>query len=98
MDHRNHLALASSEITQANLTGAPIYGRDDDKIGTIAEVHGSGAAAEIVISVGGYLGIGAKHVRLGVDQLSLMRDENGVVHGVTTWNREEIADLPRHIG
>ncbi|MBJ2149795.1 PRC-barrel domain-containing protein [Paracoccus sp. IB05] len=96
MDHSRHTPLTHSELTEAVLTSAPIYGVDDRKVGTISHVHGSGAATQVVVDVGGFLGIGSKPVLLSVDQLNLMRDENGEVHGKTAWTKEQLKELPEH--
>ena len=39
-DHTLHTRLTDSELTEANLLGAAIYGTDDTKIGRVAHVHG----------------------------------------------------------
>lgn len=96
MDHSGHTALTREEMTEDILTGAPIYGADNVKIGVISHVHGDGAITDVVVDVGGFLGIGAKPVLLGVDQLSLMRDEAGNVHGLTSWTKDQMKDLPEH--
>ena len=96
MDHSKHITLTPSELTEPILKGAPIYGPDDEKIGTIAHVHGIGAATEVVVDVGGFLGIGAKSVSLSTDQVRMMRDEAGAVHGVTPRTKDELKALPEH--
>ena len=96
MDHSAHTPLNSSEYTNAILADAPVYGPDDEKIGTISHVHGVGRATDVVVDVGGFLGIGAKPVLLSLDYVSLMRDEGGAVHGVTSWTKNRLKDLPRH--
>lgn len=96
MDHSKHTPLTRAELTADILSGAPIYGVDDAKIGTISHVHGAGAVTDVVVDVGGFLGIGAKPVLISVDQLNLMRDEAGEVHGVTPWTKEQLKELPEH--
>lgn len=96
MDHSRHIPLDRQELNEAILADAPIYGADDRKIGTISHVHGDGAVTDVVIDVGGFLGIGSKPVLLSVDQLNLMRDEDGNVHGVTSWTKEQLKELPEH--
>ena len=73
MDHSNHARLASTELTPDILEGATIYGPDDEKIGSVDHLHGS----QVVIDVGGFLGIGAKPVAITTSQLDFMRDEDG---------------------
>lgn len=96
MDHSQHIPLMRQDLTAEVLDGAPIYGVDDEKIGTISHVHDHGSVTDVVIDVGGFLGIGSKPVLVSVDQLNLMRDENGTVHGVTNWTKDQLKDLPEH--
>ena len=96
MDHSKHTPLNPTEFTEAILKDAPIYGPDDGKIGSISHVHGMGTGTEVVVDVGGFLGIGTKPVLLKTDQVRLMRDEAGKVHGVTSWTKDQIKELPEH--
>ena len=96
MDHTNHIRLNPAELTPSLLEGATIYGADDHKVGTVSHVHGSGAASQIVLDVGGFLGIGAKPVAVHVSQLDFMRDEKGHVHAVTSWTKDELEAMPEH--
>lgn len=96
MDHGKHVRLATSELTSSNLEGATIYGPDDEKIGSVAHTHGSGASIQVVIDVGGFLGIGAKPVAVSASELDFMRDDDGTVHAVTTWTKDKLKALPEH--
>jgi hypothetical protein len=96
MDHSNHIRLREDELTEAVLTGAPIYGPGDETVGSIAHTHGSGADAKVVIDVGGFLGIGSKPVMVPARELDLMRAEDGTVHGMTRWTKDDLKALPRH--
>lgn len=96
MDHSKHTTLNQTDLTSDLLKDAPIYGPDDEKIGTIAHVHGIGAATEVVVDVGGFLGIGAKPVSLSTDHVRMMRDEKGTVHGVTARTKDDLKALPAH--
>ncbi|MTH61859.1 PRC-barrel domain containing protein [Paracoccus litorisediminis] len=96
MDHKLHQRLDASELTDAVLSGATIYGPGDETVGTVSHLHGSGAEAQAIVDVGGFLGLGAKPVALGVSQIDFMRDEGGTVHGVTHHNKEALKALPEH--
>ena len=96
MDHSKHTPLTLQDYTADVLVGAPIYGAGDVKLGKISHLHGSGATTQVVVDVGGFLGIGAKPVLLSAGQLNLMRDENGHVHGKTAWTKEQMTELPEH--
>jgi hypothetical protein len=93
MDHTNHVRLAAGELTPSILEGAKVYGADDHKVGTVDHVHGTTTA---VIDVGGFLGIGAKPVAVPLTDLDWMRDEDGDVHAVTSWTKDQLKAMPEH--
>lgn len=92
MDHSNHVRLRSDELVPEVLEGATIYGPGDEKIGSVSHLHGS----QVVIDVGGFLGIGAKPVAVTARELDFMRDEDGEVHAVTTWTKDQLKEMPEH--
>lgn len=96
MDHSKHLRLAVNELSQTTLANAVIYGPGDEKIGTVAHVHGAGQNAQVIIDVGGFLGIGAKPVAVNAREIDFMRDESGTVHAVTSWTKDQLKALPEH--
>lgn len=96
MDHTNHIRLSPTELTEAVLADATVYGADDEKIGKVSHVHGTGTGSEAVIDVGGFLGLGSKPVSVPVDQLDFMRDEDGDVHAVTSWTKDQLKEMPEH--
>jgi hypothetical protein len=96
MDHSAHTPLTSTELTPDMLEGATIYDAEDHKVGTVSHVHGMGAASQIIVDVGGFLGIGAKPVSVPVSELDFMRDEDGEVHAVTTWTKDALEAMPEH--
>lgn len=96
MDHSKHARLTSTELIPSVLEGASIYNSEDHKVGTVSHVHGSGAASQIVVDVGGFLGIGAKPVAVAASDLDFMRDEHGDVHAVTDWTKDSLKAMPEH--
>lgn len=96
MDHSKHVRLAEVELNPVILEGATIYVPNDEKIGTVSHVHGSGYASQIVIDVGGFLGIGAKPVAVLASELEFMRDKDGDVHAVTSWTKDQLKSMPEH--
>ncbi len=96
MDHSKHIRLNADELNEARLIDATVYGAGDEKIGTVSHMHGSGTGAEVIIDVGGFLGIGAKPVAVPVSQLDFMYDESGDVHAVTSWTKDDLKQLPSH--
>lgn len=96
MDHSKHIRLTDEELISSALVGATIYGPDDENIGQVSHLHGIGADSQIVIDVGGFLGIGAKPVAVPVRDLDFMRDEDGDVHAVSSWTKDELKAMPEH--
>lgn len=96
MDHSNHVRLTEAELNSTNLEGATIYGPDDENLGSVSHVHGAGTNAQVIIDVGGFLGIGAKPVAVPASQLDFMRDEDGDVHAVTSWTEDQLKAMPEH--
>jgi len=96
MDHSRHTPLSSSELTEANVMDAVVYGPGDEKVGTVSHVHGMGSGMKVVVDVGGFLGIGTKPVTLSASQLNFMRDESGTVHATTSLTKDEAKELPEH--
>ena len=96
MDHSKHVRLAAGELTPSVIEGATIYGADDHKVGSVSHMHGTGADSQVIIDVGGFLGIGAKPVAVNVRDLDFMRDEDGDVHAVTAWTKDELKAMPEH--
>ena len=96
MDHSKHVRLSDAELTSSNLDGATIYGPGDEKIGSVSHIHGAGTASRVVVDVGGFLGIGAKPVAVPIKDLGFMRDEDGEVHAVTTWTKDQLKAMPEH--
>lgn len=96
MDHSAHQPLTAGELTEANLVDAVIYGPQDEKVGTVAHLHGSGPGGQAIVDVGGFLGIGAKPVALAISDLNFMRDESGTVHATTPLTKDQAKALPEH--
>ncbi|WP_404864071.1 PRC-barrel domain-containing protein [Georhizobium sp. MAB10] len=96
MDHSKHARLSDIEITERNLKGSTVYGANDEKVGSVAHMHGVGKTARVVIDVGGFLGFGAKSVAVAASELDIMRDEGGTVHAVTAWTKDQLKDMPEH--
>lgn len=96
MDHTQHTPLDATELNEANLVDAAIYGPHDEKIGTVAHVHGTGMGMQVIVDAGGFLGIGTRSVALPTSRLNFMRDSDGTVHAVTAMTKEQVKDLPEH--
>jgi hypothetical protein len=96
MDHSKHTPLRPEELNAANVEGANVYDPDDSDIGNVSHMHGTDQNAQVIVDVGGFLGLGAKPVALDVSRLNFMRDENGKVHATTAMTKDQLKNLPEH--
>jgi hypothetical protein len=65
----------------SNLIGTTVYSRDDEAIGEINDMvlsPAAGQASQVIIGVGGFLGIGEKNVAVDLAQLSFATTDSGL--------------------
>ncbi|CDX23423.1 PRC-barrel domain protein [Mesorhizobium sp. ORS 3324] len=74
------------------LKGATVYGANDAKIGTIGDVvlTPDKKPDAVIVDVGGFLGIGAKEVAVGMDKLKFMADKKGNKYLYTNFTKEQL--------
>jgi hypothetical protein len=59
--NRRQCRQAESDLNEANLLDAVAYGADDEEIGAVSHVHGVGLATQVIVDIGGFLGIITDH-------------------------------------
>lgn len=96
-DHARHLRLMDHELVPEVLEGATVYGMDNQDVGKVSHLHGSGPSAQVIVDVGGFLGLGAKPVSVNMGALDFMRDQHGHVHALTLWTRHDLEAMPEHV-
>lgn len=79
VERDGYSVAAVDELTAEDLTGARVYGPDDEDVGEIGELlmTDDGQIDRAVIDVGGFLGIGERHVAVTFDELQVVRAEDG---------------------
>ncbi|MDR6267635.1 PRC-barrel domain-containing protein [Roseobacter sp. N2S] len=67
------------DLTAEDLTGARVYGLNDEDVGEISELvlTDAGMVDKAVIDVGGFLGIGEKPVAVAMDELTIITNDAG---------------------
>ncbi len=67
------------DLNTEDLTGARVYGINDEDVGEISEllVTDDGKIDRAVIDVGGFLGLGEKPVAVTMDELQIIRGQDG---------------------
>ncbi len=89
-------AQTASRFQISELIGSAVYDEAGDRIGTVDDVtvDDSGAVSSVIIGVGGFLGIGEKHVAVPLKTLVTMRDETGKLKLVSQAPKAAVTSLP----
>ena len=87
---------APSGLLASNLIGSTVYSQDNQSIGDINDIILSqeGQPSQVIVGVGGFLGIGEKDVVLDMSKLQIAATEDGNVKVVTQTSQDELRDMP----
>lgn len=79
VEREGYQTATIEDLTTEDLTGARVYGPGDEDVGEIGELllTDDGQLDRAVIDVGGFLGIGERHVAVTFDELQIVRAESG---------------------
>jgi sporulation protein YlmC with PRC-barrel domain len=84
-------------LADKDLNGTTVYGVNDEKIGSIDDVildkDGKKVDA-VIVDVGGFLGMGAKPVAIGLEKLSFMADKDGNKYLYTPFTKDQLKAQP----
>jgi sporulation protein YlmC with PRC-barrel domain len=86
---------AAGEMSGEALIGATVRNENRDSIGKIEDVYvdNNGAIKTVVVSVGGFLGVGSKNVAVKWSDLKFSRDDKSIV--ITTgWTKDSLKAMP----
>lgn len=84
-------------MSDKDLEGTTVYGANDEKIGSINDVvidQNSKKVEAVIVDVGGFLGMGAKSVAIGMDKLSFMADKDGNKYLYTPFTKDQLKAQP----
>lgn len=72
-------AVEATELTADKLEGARVYGPKDEDVGEINRLvlNGSGQVERVVLDVGGFLGVGERQIAVTLDELNIVRTDDG---------------------
>jgi sporulation protein YlmC with PRC-barrel domain len=98
IDRSTMTEVPAAQMRAEDLIGTTVYGAGDENVGVIGDVILSqdGAVDAVTIDVGGFLGIGAKEVAVGFDNLAFMRDGEGRTHLYTQLTKEQLEAQPEY--
>ncbi|TWC78323.1 PRC-barrel domain protein [Rhizobium sp. SJZ105] len=72
-------AFEMKELTSDTLTGAHVYGAKDEDIGEVDKLvlDNDGTVKQLVLDIGGFLGMGEHHIAVDLKAVNIMRNEKG---------------------
>lgn len=80
IEREGYEPVETEQLTSETLTGARVYGKNDEDIGEIGSLllTDSGKIDRAVIDVGGFLGLGEKEVAVTMKELTIMQKDGDV--------------------
>ena len=102
IDREGYMAIEPEQLTAEELTGTRVYGANDEDIGEVDELilSDDGSTVEkVVVDVGGFLGMGEREVAVTIEELHIMRSEDGSDFRVyMDATQEELEAQPEYEG
>ncbi len=91
-----YTAVERTGLTAETLTGASVHDASDRSIAEVQDLvlTSDGQVTDVVLDVGGFLGIGAKRVAIPLDRLTVAKDDGGAVRLWVNMTKEELQALP----
>jgi len=98
LDRDGFSEFDESGLSADALRGIGVYGINDELIGTIGDVvtNPDGSFDAIIVDVGGFLGLGAKPVAVGYDNLVFSTDTFGTRYLFLNTTREQLETQPAY--
>jgi sporulation protein YlmC with PRC-barrel domain len=89
-------AYTGEMLTSEELKDAQVYSSADESISSISDLvlDGDGKVTEVILDVGGFLGIGTRSVAIPYEDLDVYADENRNLRIYLPMTREQIEALP----
>ncbi|MEN3791813.1 PRC-barrel domain-containing protein [Fulvimarina sp. MAC3] len=88
----------TSTLTADDLIGTTVTGPNNESVGDVGDIVLSpeGGIQDIIVDVGGFLGIGEKPVAVSMDNLEFMRDSNGSLAVQSNMTEQQLEDAPEY--
>lgn len=94
-----YTTVANMDVTAEELTGVKVYGPDDSSVGEIGDlvVGTDGMITEVIVDVGGFLGLGEKPVALPFDSIQIMKMTDGDdMRAYVSMTEDQLKELPKY--
>lgn len=98
VDRTGFTDFDETSLTADDLRGIGVYGINDEQIGTIGDIltNQDGSFDAVIVDVGGFLGLGAKPVAVGFENLAFSADTFGARYLFLNTNREQLETQPAY--
>lgn len=85
-----------ADVMAYNLLGTEVYNNDNENIGEIEDmvIDNGKTVRAIIISVGGFLGLGERYVAVDPSTVTLIPEANNDLRAVINTNREDLQNAP----
>ncbi len=97
LERDGYTPLTMGDISIDTLIGKTVYGANDGNVGTVEDVivDDAGAAQEVIIDFGGFLGMGTTQVALSFDELTILTNEgNQDIRVYVDATKEQVQSMP----
>lgn len=97
MDGYSDVAVA--EVTVDQLTGLTVYDTDGATVGAVSEpVTGDdGSVSDVIVDVGGFLGLGAKPVAIPLESLQVLANADGSdMRAYVGMTKDQLTEMPEY--
>lgn len=84
--------LKEGSLSESIREGTPLNGRDGSKIGAVGQIHGRGEDMQVIVTLGGFLGVGAKVAVLRQGDVQFERGDDGSFRAMTQLTNDELAE------
>jgi sporulation protein YlmC with PRC-barrel domain len=86
---------SADEMSGAAIIGATVQNENHETVGKVQDIYvdSGGAIKKVVVSVGGFLGMGAKDVVVNWSDIRFSRDDTSLVL-TTTWTKDSLKGMP----
>lgn len=90
--------VARETLTAETLTGADVRDMNDQSIAEVSDLAltADGQVTDVILDVGGFLGIGARSVAIPMDRLTVAQTEGGAVRIWVNMTKDELKALPEY--
>ena len=92
-----YAAVEPASITADQLMGVRVYGPKDEDVGEISELvlDTNGTPTQVIVDVGGFLGMGEKPVAIDMTALQILQaTEGGAIRAYIQMTQDQLETLP----